>query len=86
MSGGHFDYQQFPIEGIAAEIEYLVGSNSSRGGRNYPDDIIEKFAEAAIFLRKTAAMVQQIDWLVSGDDGPGKFRERWAEEMPENDQ
>ena len=27
------------------------------------------------------AMVQRIDWLVSGDDGEDSFRERWGKDV-----
>jgi hypothetical protein len=87
MSGGHFDYQQYRIQDMIGEIEELINSNDNnekdqfgdRLGRGYPPDIIQKFKESIPVLQKAAAMVQRIDWLVSGDDGEESFRERWIE-------
>jgi len=87
MSGGHFDYQQYRIQDMIVEIEELIYSNDNnekdqfgdRLGRGYPPDIIRKFKESIPVLQKAAAMVQRIDWLVSGDDGEESFRERWSE-------
>jgi len=89
MSGGHFEYQQYRIEDIAAEIEELIKSNNDERkdefgytrGRNYPPEIIEKFKEAQHTLRQAAEMAQRVDWLVSGDDGEESFLRRWQKEV-----
>ena len=85
MSGGHLFYQQHRIEEIAGEIESLILTNDDesldqygeRIGNGYPPEIIEKFFTAAYALRRAAAMVQRIDYLVSGDDGPDTFLRLW---------
>ena len=89
MSGGHFDYNQYRINDIAVEIEEIIASNDSTEKDSYGQEIghhfgpntIEKFKEAAATLRKAAAMVQRVDWLVSGDDGEDCFHRRWCEEI-----
>jgi len=89
MSGGHFEYAQYHIGEIADSIEELVRTNDSTEkdewgseiGHHYPDDIIEKFKEAAHTLRRAHAMAQRVDWLVSGDDGEEAFRKRWDAEL-----
>ena len=89
MSGGHLFYQQHRIEEIAGEIESLIWTNDDesldqygeRMGNGYPPEIIEKFITAAYALRRAAAMVQRIDYLVSGDDGPDTFLRLWDEDI-----
>lgn len=89
MSGGYFDYNHYMLEHIASSISNLIKINNSEKldsagypvSCHYPPDIIAKFDETRKILRLAAAMVQRIDWLVSGDDGEDSFRERWNEEV-----
>ena len=83
MSGGHFDYQQYRLNDIANEIARLIDNNDDpEDGIHYPPEIIEKFEETVFLLRRGEAMVQRIDWLVSGDDGEERFLRRWENEVP----
>lgn len=92
MSGGHFDYAQYGIGYITDEIERMISVNDSIEkdrygddvGYHFPQDIIDKFKEAVQTLKIAEAMVQRIDWLVSGDDGEDDFRERWEKEVMKN--
>lgn len=89
MSGGHFNYNQHFIRDISDEVEQLIFTNDDDTldrwgecvGRGYAPEIIEKFKEALVVLRKAEAMAQRIDWLVSGDDGDESFLKRWDEEL-----
>ena len=91
MSGGHFQYDQYKIGYIADEVKQLILDNDStekdeygyEKGHHYSKEVIEKFEEAYILLRKAQIAAQRIDWLVSGDDGPETFLERWQEDMTE---
>lgn len=47
----------------------------------YPDEVIEKFKEAIVFLRKAEIYAQRVDWLVSGDDGEESFLKRLKEDL-----
>ena len=47
----------------------------------YPDEVIEKFKESVIVLRKAAIYAQRIDWLLSGDDGEESFIKRLKEDL-----
>lgn len=47
----------------------------------YPDDVIEKFKEAVVVLRKAAIYAHRIDYLLSGDDGEESFLKRLQEEL-----
>lgn len=90
MSGGYFDYRQFQFEDIAREIDRLISKNDCTDkdewgdemGNHYPIDIIKKFKETAYELRRVAAMVNRIDYLVEEDDGEDEFRKRWEKEVP----
>ena len=89
MSGGHFGYDQYKIGQIALEIERLIKTNDCKElgvwghpiGRGYPDEVIKKFQEAVVTLRRAEIMAQRIDWLVSDDDGEESFCKRWEEEL-----
>lgn len=75
MSGGHFDYIQFRIDEAATDVGVLVKAN------NYPPEVIEKFKEAQLTLRKAATMLNRVDYLVSGDDGEESFMKRWDDDL-----
>ena len=85
MSGGYFDFKQYQIEYIAAEIDEVIEANDDesldkwgqRRGNGYPPEIIEKFREAAHTLRQAAEMAQRVDWLLSGNDDEDAFLRRW---------
>ena len=89
MSGGHFDYQQYRLHDIAMSIDEEIKSNDSTElnewgneiGHHFSNETIEKFEEASFLLKKCEAMVQRIDWLLSGDDGEDSFHRRWQEEV-----
>ena len=89
MSGGHFDYAQYRMEDIAAEIDRLIDDNKSLEqneygenlGYHYSPEIIERFKKAAYTIRQAQEMAQRIDWLVCGDDGEESFLSRWNDEV-----
>lgn len=47
----------------------------------YPDEVLEKFKEGLLLLRKAQVYAHRIDWLVSGDDGEESFLERLKEDL-----
>lgn len=89
MSGGHFNYAQHHIRDIADEVDQLIRDNDRTDKNQYGDtigygfgpEIIAKFEEALLTLRRAEVMAQRIDWLVSCDDGPESFLRRWDEEL-----
>ena len=89
MSGGYFDYGQFQMGDIAAQIEEVIEANDSTEKDEYGDNIswhlspkiVERFKEAEHTIRQAAEMVQRIDWLLSGDDGEDTFMTRWDAEV-----
>ena len=93
MSGGHFDYEQHRITGVAEEVELLIRSNdddsldewNQKRGRFYQEEVIDEFKKGLDLLRKAAIYTQRIDWLVSDDDGRESFIERLEEDLKEYD-
>jgi hypothetical protein len=91
MSGGYFGYNQWNLSSMAEEIDNLVENNMNNKknewgdvkGAHYPPEIIKRFKEAALVLKKAHIMVNRIDWLMSGDDGEDNFIERWNRELKE---
>lgn len=80
MSGGAFDYAQYTMGNIASQIEEMLASDSYFCSP-ISDETRAKFKETIVMLKKSEAMVQRIDWFVSGDDGEETFHRRWAEEL-----
>jgi hypothetical protein len=77
MSGGRFEYKQYDMNYIADKIEHEVLINGKK------KEVIEKFKEAVIILRKAAIYTQRIDWLLSGDDEEETFLERLKKDLKE---
>lgn len=84
MSGGHFDYVQYKIGQAADEVEQEILNNSVKDewgySNDYSEETLAKFKECQKTLQKAAAMLQRVDWLISGDDGEETFHERWKED------
>lgn len=87
MSGGYFNYHNFRMHDIAVEIGLLIETNGcaeldeygGTKGRNYPPEIIEKFAEAKDLIHKADNMAYAIDYLVSGDYSYECFFKKWEQ-------
>lgn len=85
MSGGHFNYAQYHITQMAEDIDTLIRNNKQPDEygyvRDYTPETLKRFQEAVDTLKAAHAMVQRVDWLVSGDDGEESFHERWDKEV-----
>lgn len=75
MSGGYFEYNQYIFNDVAGQIDRLIAEDS------FDDIIMDKFKEASHWCKRCAEMVQRIDWLIEGDDGPETFLSRWDKEV-----
>jgi hypothetical protein len=47
----------------------------------YPDEVIEEFERAIIFMSFAQVYTHRIDWLLSGDDGEETFINRLTEDI-----
>jgi hypothetical protein len=90
MSGGHFDYVQHRIAGVAealtrdAELWSHPHCDEWRPDDEplpaYPPEITSAFKSAAKLCEAAALAVRDVDWLLSGDDGEETFlahAEKW---------
>jgi hypothetical protein len=89
MSGGHFNYDQYRLLGMADDIESIILNNDNeekdqwgdRIGRGYSPDVVERLKEGVRILRQAYVYAHRIDWLLSGDDGEEWFIRRLNEEL-----
>lgn len=89
MSGGYFYISHFGIIEEADEIGTVIRQNDSAElddygdpiGRGYSPEVLERLREAEATLRRAAIMLNRVDYLLSGDDGPESFLKRWGEEL-----
>lgn len=89
MSGGNFYVRTIQLKDAADEIGEIIDQNESTEldrygdpiGRGYGPDVLERMREAEATLRRAAIMLNRVDYLLSGDDGPESFLERWDEEL-----
>lgn len=85
MSGGRFDYKQYPLNDIAEQIEYEL-KHMDAWLQYEKFTVEEKVAlennmEGLIHLLKFCQVgVQRLDWLLSGDDGLQTYFERLEED------
>ena len=88
MSGGHFDYMQYRIDQAADDVLGFIqrvesGVADEFGYKpEYSQATLEKMRETVAALKRAAAMLQRVDWLVCGDDGEESFHHRWQGEVP----
>lgn len=71
-------YQHNPAEYYKTHPEELYHTK-------YPNEIIEKFKEAVLQLRRAQIYAQRVDWFLSCDDGEVSFIERLKEDLDELD-
>lgn len=95
MSGGYFDYAQFRIGDIEKIIEeelYKLENDASDDEFDcdygfledqYRDDVIKRFEEAIVTLKRARIYAHRIDWFLSGDDGPESFLKKLERELEE---
>jgi len=89
MSGGHFGYNQFELGNIADTIQEIIHNNDSEEinrygdtiGRGYSAETLAEFRDAISHLRLAQIYAHEVDWLLSGDTGEERFRERLNNEI-----
>ncbi len=84
MSGGYFNYNQYRITDIAAQIYEIIRDNEDGNAQecySYSEETIDEFRNAVYALRKAAVYTQRVDWLLSSDDGEETFHKRLFEDL-----
>lgn len=79
MSGGYFEYNQYRLVDI-------INSLDERENSIKPDEKFDEVTEDLIQDTKVIALLakiflQRVDWLLSGDDSSGTFKERIKEDL-----
>jgi len=91
MSGGHFNYKQHTLLGMAEDIgsEILTNDSTEKNewghniGSHYSPETIAEFEKAVKALKLAYVYAQRIDWLLSGDDGEDSFHIRLQAQLKE---
>ena len=78
MSGGHFNYHDYYIRGIADQISEEIERNDERG---LTEETLAEFRKAIRLLHEAQTYVHRIDWLLSGDDGEDNFHKRLTRDL-----
>jgi hypothetical protein len=94
MSGGHFDYKNFCINGIADDIQHVIDNNKNKTpsewggtiGCFYPAAVIKQLKKAVKVLKQASVYAHRVDYLLSGDDGEESFLQRLKEDLKELEQ
>jgi hypothetical protein len=86
MSGGHFNYQQYAINGLVDSIERLLNKKEFWDSKtedyyvefvnSLSEETIDEFKRAIRILKLAEVYSNRIDWLVSGDDSEESFHKR----------
>lgn len=92
MSGGHFDYLQHRISQAAEDVKLFIEKvekgEVNEWGYNPAEifgkkEILDKFKLTIDYLEKSAKMLHEVDYFISGDTGEESFFKRWKEkELP----
>lgn len=71
MSGGHYQYAYRRVEDFTEELEREVGDV---GAMSYmPPECVAKLKDIASISTRTAALMKEVEWLMSDDIGPESF-------------
>ena len=79
MSGGHSNYHDYYIRGIADQITEKIERNGEE--QEFTKETLARFREAVRLLHESQTYVHRIDWLLSGDDGEDSFHKRLARDL-----
>lgn len=84
MSGGTFAYTQDLFSDAVDTIEHAIKHNKIEDDwgycNGYSEETLKLMGIAQATIKKAAAMMQRVDWLMAGDDGEDSFKERWTQE------
>jgi hypothetical protein len=78
MSGGHWNYEQYAISGVADAIEDEIEAGYMS---EYSEQTQAKIKECVRTLRIAGRMLTRLDYLVSGDDSEETFHARLQAEL-----
>lgn len=87
MSGGAFDYKQYTLQDLIDDMNTLIERldkepidsfecNSLKNSVKNPDYLKNKIRENIGYLKRAFLFTNNLDWLISGDNGEEKFYEK----------
>ena len=79
MSGGYFDYNQYRLIDIINKLDER--ENSIEPDEKFDEVTEDLIQDAKVIALLAQIFLQRVDWLLSGDDSSGTFKERIKEDL-----
>ena len=85
MSGGHFDYEDFRLQGIAETLRTDIARIRTKQEwfDSYSDKFVAELERALGVTIEAMIRLHRIDWCLSGDDDEETYYERLEEDLAE---
>lgn len=85
MSGGHFDYKEYHIGVIAAEIKYILDNfdefEDLLENKSKKEEVLARLKEGYFTMLMAKIFATRIDYWLSGDDSTETFLNRLENEL-----
>ena len=79
MSGGYFEYNQYRLVDIINSLDER--ENSIEPDEKFDEVTEDLIQDAKVIAQLAQIFLQRVDWLLSGDDSSGTFKERIKEDL-----
>lgn len=79
MSGGYFEYNQYRLVDIINSLDER--ENSIKLDEKFDEVTEDLIQDAKVIAQLAQIFLQRVDWLLSGDDSSGTFKERIKEDL-----
>ncbi len=87
MSGGYFDYKEYHIGVIAAEIKYILDNfdvfEDLLDDKSKREEVLTKLKEGYEIMLKAKIYATRIDYWLEADDSTNSFLQRLEDEIEE---
>ena len=89
MSGGYFDYKEYHIGVIAAEIKYILDNfdfvefEDLLDDKSKREEVLTKLKEGYEIMLKAKIYATRIDYWLEGDDSTNSFLQKLEDEIEE---
>lgn len=83
MSGGYFNYIQYRLDEVYADLCNLIDTGIDKDGvkKKFAPETFEKFKEAKFEIKKATVMIKNIDYLLCWDSDEDSFLEEWESDL-----
>lgn len=80
MSGGSFNYSYRKVDEFSYTLEKILDDiDRDDEDCGFEKETIEKLEGILVLCRKTAKLMKEVEWLISGDTGDESFMKRVKE-------